>query len=118
MPLSPIDYRTLPLSYLLLKEAPLEYEKRKDLEYFWLVDPLDGTKDFVANLSGWSVNIALIPTEKAILGVVYVPMLKELYLGLEGFGAFVGRGDSALGRHSGALSFGLESAIALISRRR
>ena len=94
------------------EEAPLEYEKRKDLEYFWLVDPLDGTKDFVANLSGWSVNIALIHRDKAILGVVYVPMLKELYLGLEGFGAFVGRGDSALGRHSGALSFGLESAIA------
>ena len=53
------------------------------MEYFWLVDPLDGTKDFVANLSGWSVNIALIHRDKAILGVVYVPMLKELYLGLE-----------------------------------
>ncbi len=60
------------------EEAPLEYEKRKDLEYFWLVDPLDGTKDFVANLSGWSVNIALIHRDKAILGVVYVPMLKDL----------------------------------------
>ena len=80
------------------EEAPLEYEKRKDLEYFWLVDPLDGTKDFVANLSGWSVNIALIHRDKAILGVVYVPMLKELYLGLEGFGAFRYAMDSVLGR--------------------
>ena len=86
------------------EEAPLEYEKRKDLEYFWLVDPLDGTKDFVANLSGWSVNIALIHRDKAILGVVYVPMLKELYLGLEGFGAFRYAMDSALGRHSADLA--------------
>lgn len=60
------------------EEAVLGYEVRKDLEYFWLVDPLDGTKDFAANLSGWSINIALIHHSKPILGVVYVPVLKEL----------------------------------------
>ena len=70
------------------EEAPLGYEVRKDLEYFWLVDPLDGTKDFAANLSGWSINIALIHRDRAVLGVVYVPVLKELYVGLEGLGAF------------------------------
>lgn len=69
------------------EEAVLGYEARKDLEYFWLVDPLDGTKDFAANLSGWSINIALIHHSKPILGVVYAPALKELYVGLEGFGA-------------------------------
>lgn len=69
------------------EEAVLEYEARVNAEYFWLVDPLDGTKDFAANLTGWSINIALIYHSKPILGVVYAPALKELYVGLEGFGA-------------------------------
>ncbi|MCI7047818.1 3'(2'),5'-bisphosphate nucleotidase CysQ [Helicobacter sp.] len=70
------------------EEAVLEYAKRKDLEYYWLIDPLDGTKDFLAKNGGWTINIALIHKNHPILGVVYAPCFDELYMGLEGFGSY------------------------------
>lgn len=70
------------------EEAVLEYAKRKNLEYYWLIDPLDGTKDFLAQNGGWTINIALIYANRPILGVVYAPCFDELYLGLEGFGSY------------------------------
>ena len=50
------------------EEAVLEYAQRKDLEYFWLIDPLDGTKDFLAQNGGFTINIALICKNRPILG--------------------------------------------------
>ena len=70
------------------EEAVLEYEKRKNLEYFWLIDPLDGTKDFLAQNHGFTINIALIHKNRPILGVVYAPALKELYFGALDSGAY------------------------------
>ncbi|WP_104721447.1 3'(2'),5'-bisphosphate nucleotidase CysQ family protein [Helicobacter mesocricetorum] len=70
------------------EEAVLEYEERKDLEYYWLIDPLDGTKDFLAQNGGWTINIALIHKHRPILGVVYAPCFSELYIALKGLGAF------------------------------
>jgi len=48
-------------------------------EYFWLVDPLDGTKEFISGSGDYTVNIALIQNNKPILGVVYAPVPGELY---------------------------------------
>ncbi|MCH5322930.1 MAG: 3'(2'),5'-bisphosphate nucleotidase CysQ [Helicobacter sp.] len=70
------------------EEAVLEYEERKDLEYYWLVDPLDGTKDFLAQNGGWTINIALINKNRPFLGVVYAPYFYELYGALKDFGSF------------------------------
>jgi 3'(2'), 5'-bisphosphate nucleotidase len=53
-------------------------------EYYWLVDPLDGTKDFLAGTDEFTVNIALIENTYPILGVVYAPALDELYSGITG----------------------------------
>ena len=50
-------------------------------EYFWLVDPLDGTKEFISGRGDYTVNIALIKNGTPILGVVYAPALGELYAG-------------------------------------
>jgi len=64
------------------------FEERKGWEYFWLVDPLDGTKEFIKRNGEFTVNIALIVHGFPIIGVVYVPVLKEMFFSLKGDGAF------------------------------
>lgn len=59
------------------KEIP--YNERKNWNQFWMVDPLDGTKEFVKRNGEFTVNIALIENGKTILGVIYVPVTKALY---------------------------------------
>lgn len=66
----------------------LPYEERKDWEYFWLVDPLDGTKEFIKKNDEFTVNIALIHKETPVLGVVYAPALNQCYWAKQGEGAF------------------------------
>jgi 3'(2'), 5'-bisphosphate nucleotidase len=62
--------------------------ERKDWEYFWLVDPVDGTKEFVKKNGEFTVNIALIHKDTPVLGVVYAPALDTMYWSKEGQGAF------------------------------
>ncbi len=57
----------------------LPYEERKDWDMCWLVDPLDGTKEFVKRNGEFTVNIALVKDGKPIMGVIYVPVTKTLY---------------------------------------
>lgn len=57
----------------------LDYSIRKEWETCWLVDPLDGTKEFIKRNGEFTVNIALIKQSRPILGVIYVPTSKELY---------------------------------------
>ncbi len=67
----------------------IPYEERKDWPYFWMVDPLDGTKEFIKKNGEFTVNIALIHDGAPILGVVYSPVLKKLYYARQGQGAFL-----------------------------
>ncbi len=69
------------------KDIP--YEKRKNWEYFWLVDPLDGTKEFIKRNGEFTVNIALIHRQKPVFGVVYAPALNKLYYGGKDFGGYM-----------------------------
>ncbi len=64
------------------------YTQRKQWETLWLVDPLDGTKEFIKKNGEFTVNIALIKKGKPVLGVVYVPVKKTLYMGALSMGAF------------------------------
>jgi 3'(2'), 5'-bisphosphate nucleotidase len=66
----------------------ISYDERKDWDYFWMVDPLDGTKEFIKKNNEFTVNIALIHHHTPILGVVYAPALDEIYWGSLGGGAF------------------------------
>lgn len=66
----------------------ISYEDRIGYDYYWLVDPLDGTKEFIKRNGEFTVNIALIHQQKAILGVVYAPYLKEMYWGIKNEGAY------------------------------
>lgn len=67
----------------------IPFEERKNWEYFWMVDPLDGTKEFIKKNGEFTVNIALIHKNEPILGVVYAPVLDKLYFGGEGHGAYL-----------------------------
>ena len=69
------------------KEIP--YAQRKGWTRFWLVDPLDGTKEFIKRNGEFTVNIALVEGNKPIFGVVYVPAQKRLYCGVVGQEAYV-----------------------------
>jgi 3'(2'), 5'-bisphosphate nucleotidase len=69
------------------KEVP--YSERKNWEYFWMVDPLDGTKEFLKRNGEFTVNIALIHKNKPVLGVVAVPATGEVFYGTLETGAFL-----------------------------
>ena len=73
---------------ILTEESPIDYGIRKNWDKYWLVDPLDGTKDFIAKNGGFTVNIALIENHKPILGVVYIPVNNDIYYAELGKGAF------------------------------
>jgi len=66
----------------------VSYSERKKWDCFWLVDPLDGTKEFVKKNGEFTVNIALIKNNYPIFGSVYAPYKKELFWALEGSGAW------------------------------
>ncbi len=59
----------------------IPFEDRKGWEKFWLVDPLDGTKEFIKRNGEFTVNIALVEEGRAEFGVVYAPVIQELYGG-------------------------------------
>ncbi|HTN93067.1 MAG TPA: 3'(2'),5'-bisphosphate nucleotidase CysQ [Gallionella sp.] len=73
---------------ILSEEAVGDFTGADDGGRYWLVDPLDGTKEFIKHNGEFTVNIALIVQGRAILGVVYAPALKVAYLAAEGSGAF------------------------------
>ena len=64
------------------------YDERKHWNTVWIVDPLDGTKEFIKRNGEFTVNIALVKDGKPILGVVYVPATETLYYGSHGQGAW------------------------------
>ena len=82
----------------LLKETPYpilseegkldDYQTRKEWNILWIVDPLDGTKEFIKRNGEFTVNIALVKDSKPVLGVIYVPVTRELYFAEETTGAY------------------------------
>lgn len=78
-----------PLASILSEESrAIPFSQRRSWDSFWLVDPLDGTKEFIKRNGEFTVNIALIKDGVAILGVVHAPVLGVTYSGATGFGAF------------------------------
>lgn len=73
---------------IMSEEEIVSYNIRKDWKTFWLVDPLDGTKDFIAKNGEFTVNIALVEDGKPILGVVYLPFFDDIYYAQKGKGAY------------------------------
>jgi len=72
-----------------------DYSERKNWEYLWVIDPLDGTKEFIKKNGEFTVNIALVHNGIPVLGVVYAPALETTYYAKQGLGAFKEqKGDS------------------------
>ena len=67
----------------------ISYSTRKKWKKFWLVDPLDGTKEFIKRNGEFTVNIALIENESPIMGVVYAPVLNNTWYGSKDTGSYV-----------------------------
>lgn len=74
--------------------AEIPYEKRKKYQIYWLVDPLDGTKEFIKRNGEFTVNIALIENGVPVLGVVHVPVVDVTYYGSGESGAFMSEGTA------------------------
>jgi 3'(2'), 5'-bisphosphate nucleotidase len=72
----------------VLSEETVDDKKRLNNDWCFIIDPLDGTKGFVARNGEFTVNIALAHKQKVVLGVVSVPATGEVYYAAEGFGAF------------------------------
>ncbi|CAL1240630.1 3'(2'),5'-bisphosphate nucleotidase CysQ [Candidatus Methylocalor cossyra] len=81
--------------YPVLSEesSTVPFTERSAWELFWLVDPLDGTKDFIQRNDEFTVNVALIHRNRPVLGVVYAPAKAACYFASEGCGAFRQVGD-------------------------
>lgn len=81
--------QALPVQYPILSEEDIEGFNGVDAQgCYWLVDPLDGTKEFIKRNGEFTVNIALIENGKPVLGVVTAPVLEVAYVAAKGLGAF------------------------------
>ncbi len=65
------------------------YEERRNWELFWLVDPLDGTVEFINRSDEFTINIALMSENSCVASVVYIPSLKRLFFAARNFGSYV-----------------------------
>jgi len=70
------------------ESASIPFEDRARWECYWLVDPLDGTREFIKRNGEFTVNIALIDNHRPVLGVIFAPVLSWCYYAADGLGAF------------------------------
>lgn len=87
-----LEYLTqlTPAIPVLSEEGPyISFSERQQWKYFWLIDPLDGTKEFIEGNGEFTVNIALIYQHRAVLGVLYHPVSGDCFYAAEGIGAHV-----------------------------
>ncbi len=74
--------------YAILSEECEDDLSRLNNDWCWIVDPLDGTKEFIKKNGEFTVNIALSHKNRLVLGVIYIPVTRELYYGAKGFGSY------------------------------
>jgi len=67
----------------------IDYNERKNWEYYWCIDPLDGTKEFIKKNGEFTVNIGLIYKREPVLGIVYAPVIDALYYAKKNEGAYL-----------------------------
>jgi len=88
----------IPSGYPILSEEgrQIDFVEREQWPVFWMVDPLDGTKEFVKKNGEFTVNIALIEKKTAISGVIYAPAKDVLYFGTKGNGSYMVEGAAEI----------------------
>ncbi|MCW3077101.1 MAG: 3(2),5-bisphosphate nucleotidase [Bacteroidetes bacterium] len=82
------DLAVTKIPVLSEEDEHFAYEERRNWKRLWVVDPLDGTKEFIKRNGEFTVNIALIENNQPVLGVIYSPVFKHLYFASKGSGSF------------------------------
>lgn len=85
-------------AYAILSEEEKDSRERLENDVCFVVDPLDGTKEFIKRNGQFTVNIALAYKHRTVMGVIYVPVTKELYFASKGQGAFLQEGEGEIRR--------------------
>ncbi|MCL1043064.1 MULTISPECIES: 3'(2'),5'-bisphosphate nucleotidase CysQ [Shewanella] len=85
---SQLERLTPDIPVLSEEDADIPFSERADWQRYWLVDPLDGTGEFIAGSGDFSVIIALVEHNRPIMGIVYVPMTDVVYYAVAGLGAY------------------------------
>ena len=84
-----MSYLTKTLIPILSEEGKaINYEERKNWKQLWIVDPIDGTKEFIKRNGEFTVNIALIENQRPLIGVIFVPVSGELYFSSKEMGTY------------------------------
>ena len=92
------------------KDIP--YSERQNWQKLWIVDPIDGTKEFIKKNGEFTVNIALIHNHQPVAGVVYAPAIDELYFSDRENGAFL-----SIGKYSRSLESAIENSVNIPSEK-
>lgn len=80
------------------------FAERKHWQKFWLLDPLDGTREFINRTGEFTINVGLVENHEPTLGVVAVPALEEVYFGYKGGGSYLQTADGAITRLGGSVA--------------
>jgi 3'(2'), 5'-bisphosphate nucleotidase len=98
------------------EQAP-GWDERRQWSRYWLIDPLDGTREFVKRNGQFTVNVALVEGHRPRLGVIHAPALSETFFGIPGIGAFASRNDDPWERLRGARSHAEEDGLRVLASR-
>jgi 3'(2'), 5'-bisphosphate nucleotidase len=74
------------------EDSSISFSKRSMWKKYWLIDPLDGTKEFIKKNGEFTINIALIYLHRPVMGMIHIPIKNETYWGLKGSGSFLTKG--------------------------
>ena len=100
-------------SYALLTEESVDDKSRLENDYVWIVDPIDGTKEFVAHSDEFTVNIGLAYKHETVLGVIIIPVTGEIYYASKGHGAFYQKDGKTIKIH---VNYRVNDITTLVSR--
>lgn len=94
----------------------VDYSIRKNWEYLWLIDPLDGTKEFLNKTDEFTINLALIKDGKPVAGFIYLPVFERFCYAIKGQGAFEITNNVKTHMHANSLSL-KQSGLKVVSSR-
>tara|TARA_B100000029_G_scaffold423757_1_gene431107 strand:+ start:683 stop:1498 length:816 start_codon:yes stop_codon:yes gene_type:complete len=97
--------------------SDISFDERSTWKEYWLIDPLDGTKEFIKKNGEFTTNIALISNNKPVLGIIHVPSSNETYWGSEETGSYFLEGDSESDMIQLKVSNNTESPLRIVSSR-
>ncbi len=101
----------------LSEESPLPpFEERKHWKHFWLVDPLDGTKEFLKHNGEFTINIAYVKEGIPVVGLIYAPAMESIYFAEKGKGTWKQEGNGPAERIYTRFEASREPLVALESR--